>query len=918
MKVLILLGILLTTTGVLLSQILSDKSRQSNHPSSQTMDSAFPIKRAITDSSGRKVDASILGVTKESIRLQRASDGKIFDLPLRKLSESDYKFAINLRDNPKTTKSSSTNSKIKFVLSDYDNKEISVEILERQTQNSFTFLRESDGLQFRKGIMNVPPDIRSRIEKEMPAGPPNPMKLALNLPMASNNIGNIGVRRRSEIEGEIVRRIGNVIFFRTKNENKLLQLSYELLTAEDKQAVSTFPVGSMLATMDWQFTYNNKNYDVTVIGFKYSDKYSNLSSNILVVKHKNNQLIEELDLSKEFQARSERIEKSMPSENDPFIAMIDLYYPFRILKPFMPVDKSISFLDGSKKKVHITERNSRNYIDTEERLGPNRTHVTSINLGQLSMNDRIAILKAFPLPDESMDIDSLANTFVDENYEKMFNIDKIYEKLGFIKGRIFTPSDIKTSTIMFDDRIKALKKYAESGESQQHKMLAEKIDAAKSANPESLFKLSLFLNTELGLEKIIHTKSQSFTSDVAYDFLLFSALQDHAAALEMIFLNYKCVYYSQSYDFINYHAEKGNFNAMYGLSSYLLTLKDPVKMRHSSLKEKLSGHPNLHNEMALKWLDKAALLNDNKPANFDALRGIAYLKNNKPELAYPHLVKGASKQNIDAMEALAQLYTDGNGCEVDLKKARELYESCKGNTQSNKYDSLIKSLKERIYRRGEIVGNYKNTDYKLEIYGSSSSDKAVVFFFSSTQSLILFTNNLDDFQTLFDTGWNIVIIHRPRVAPFTNMHKIETDGRKNPEQSISLAQADFTGFGLSVVSALRKDSRYNHLHLVGNSLGAGAMAWDIDSIRKDGPVGITWISPSEMFLPPISQIEKLKDVDVISMPNDIFVRDSQLKAWIQRNAVSSDVFGQLPNEHLYLGKQVSFEKLSAYLAHLLK
>jgi hypothetical protein len=58
----------------------------------------IPVQWTLTDVEGRKLDATIVGKNGTTITLVRTSDGKRFDLPVDRLSESDKK-RVNDLDN---------------------------------------------------------------------------------------------------------------------------------------------------------------------------------------------------------------------------------------------------------------------------------------------------------------------------------------------------------------------------------------------------------------------------------------------------------------------------------------------------------------------------------------------------------------------------------------------------------------------------------------------------------------------------------------------------------------------------------------------------------------------------------------------------------------------------------------------------
>lgn len=58
--------------------------------------STLPTARTVTDTTGRKLEGTILSKDADSIQFRRTSDGKKFDLPLAKLSADDQTFVAGL------------------------------------------------------------------------------------------------------------------------------------------------------------------------------------------------------------------------------------------------------------------------------------------------------------------------------------------------------------------------------------------------------------------------------------------------------------------------------------------------------------------------------------------------------------------------------------------------------------------------------------------------------------------------------------------------------------------------------------------------------------------------------------------------------------------------------------------------------
>ena len=94
----------------------------------------LPAAHTITDTSGRKLEGTILSKTETSIKFRRVSDGKEFDLPLDKLSAEDKAFVAAIPNKPA--------KKITVLLLDYD-----ADIIVSKTDTTVKF-RRADGTEF--------------------------------------------------------------------------------------------------------------------------------------------------------------------------------------------------------------------------------------------------------------------------------------------------------------------------------------------------------------------------------------------------------------------------------------------------------------------------------------------------------------------------------------------------------------------------------------------------------------------------------------------------------------------------------------------------------------------------------------------------------------------------------------------------
>ncbi len=70
----------------------------SSTPSASSAQRTFPFERIIVDKSGRSLEARILAVSGDSIRLERLSDGRVFVIPFSSLGDQDRIFFESLKE----------------------------------------------------------------------------------------------------------------------------------------------------------------------------------------------------------------------------------------------------------------------------------------------------------------------------------------------------------------------------------------------------------------------------------------------------------------------------------------------------------------------------------------------------------------------------------------------------------------------------------------------------------------------------------------------------------------------------------------------------------------------------------------------------------------------------------------------------
>jgi hypothetical protein len=69
---------------------------------------------------------------------------------------------------------------------------------------------------------------------------------------------------------------------------------------------------------------------------------------------------------------------------------------------------------------------------------------------------------------------------------------------------------------------------------------------------------------------------------------------------------------------------------------------------------------------------------------------------------------------------------------------------------------------------------------------------------------------------------------------------------------------DFKGIATKIVAQIRQQTGITQFLLVGNSLGAGVILWDYPELVKDSSVKFLLISPTEPFMPLVSDLVKLQ------------------------------------------------------------
>lgn len=342
-------------------------------------------------------------------------------------------------------------------------------------------------------------------------------------------------------------------------------------------------------------------------------------------------------------------------------------------------------------------------------------------------------------------------------------------------------------------------------------------------------------------------------------------------------------------------AEQGHCGAMHALGVVLIN-------NHSRPK-----HVRQDPLAGCRWLEKAIVGESSNTSN--ATLGKGYKYSGQFKKAIPILTATANAGNPYNMAHLADLYYDGHGCERDVVKAVSLYE--KAAAEGVDYGRLAVAKNSLKYERDTLNSTFGNADFTLKILGLEGSKKAVIIFDSPECSSYCLYSQLSEFENLFKDGWSIIEVSYPNIDLFSNAGRVANVWRSS---SAKFEEGHFKGFGEAVFTPIKKSGRFDRIVLLGNSLGAGAIAWDLEKIQKHQNVSSLWISPTEVFLPKVANLKALKDVTIIAnQEGDPFVRSPQLKKLLQSNSISANAFGELPKGHLILGQNLPWKRLVDYL-----
>lgn len=103
----------------------------------------------------------------------------------------------------------------------------------------------------------------------------------------------------------------------------------------------------------------------------------------------------------------------------------------------------------------------------------------------------------------------------------------------------------------------------------------------------------------------------------------------------------------------------------------------------------------------------------------------------------------------------------------------------------------------------------------------------------------------------------------------------------------------FKGIASEVLGEIREKTGLKEWLLVGNSLGAGIILWDYKELEADPNTAFLFVSPTETFMPPVSELGKLERSMMLAakgwknddeqMRTDPFLRGEEAWDWVASN-----------------------------------
>lgn len=131
--------------------------------------------------------------------------------------------------------------------------------------------------------------------------------------------------------------------------------------------------------------------------------------------------------------------------------------------------------------------------------------------------------------------------------------------------------------------------------------------------------------------------------------------------------------------------------------------------------------------------------------------------------------------------------------------------------------------------------------------------------------------DLEAYAPLMEQGYSLVVWDYPHTARLAR----DLEGPK----------ADLSGIAASVVEGIRKQTGASEMVLVGNSMGAGVLLWDLDKIASMDGVRMLLLSPTEFFMPSIDRLgDGLPNTTLIAIEPDPYLRSPEIMAWAAKHA----------------------------------
>lgn len=194
--------------------------------------------------------------------------------------------------------------------------------------------------------------------------------------------------------------------------------------------------------------------------------------------------------------------------------------------------------------------------------------------------------------------------------------------------------------------------------------------------------------------------------------------------------------------------------------------------------------------------------------------------------------------------------------------------------------------------------------HTIEVMRVGNGSTGVIFFNHSGGNNMGIHANIETYKELLISGYSFFFWEYPTdTAPFNEInHAIETFLSKGN------GNVSFSNIASSVVNEIKSKAHLSNVLIVGDSLGAGIVLQDYQSLSKESNNSFLLISPTQVFSPNPSDIGPLTNtVLVANEKSDMFVKNSSLIAWISANKKSPPI--QLPSGHLIIDENLTHKDL---------